>query len=177
MSRDRHAARPYARAGTGDRSIEMGARAAARARVIKYEGAARSRGRPGQGRTPLDLGVANIDPDRRPIFLRNRHMRTLILTAAAVALGACQPAAEPQPVDAQMAPDASATAPMDAAPMVAPEPIPAPPTTPAPAATPRPSTSRPARPAPAPAPTPPPADPMAGHDMSKMDGMTMPPKQ
>ena len=47
-----------------------------------------------------------------------------------------------------------------------------------PAAPPKASAPRPApRPAPAPEPTPPPADPMAGHDMSKMDGMTMPPKQ
>ena len=111
-------------------------------------------------------------------------MRVSILAAAAaVTLGACQPAAEPQPVEAQTVPDASATTPMDAAPAVTPEPTPQPQAT-APATTPRASTARapaprPARPAPAPAPapTPPPADPMAGHDMSKMDGMTMPPKQ
>ena len=108
-------------------------------------------------------------------------MRLSILAAAAAfTLGACQPAAEPQPVEAQPAPDASAATPMDAAPVVAPEPTPQPQAAAAaPAAAPR--TSRPqapaARPAPAPAPTPPPADPMAGHDMSKMDGMTMPPKQ
>jgi hypothetical protein len=106
-------------------------------------------------------------------------MRILILTAAAaVTLGACQPAAEPQPVEAETVPDASAsTAPLDAAPAVTPEPTSAPPA----ATPPRASTTRPARPAPAPAPapapTPPPADPMAGHDMSKMDGMTMPSNQ
>lgn len=105
---------------------------------------------------------------------------SILAAAAALTLGACQPAAEPQPVEAQTAPDASAAAPMDAAPVVAPEPTPQPQAAAAaPAAAPR--TSRPqapaARPAPAPAPTPPPADPMAGHDMSKMDGMTMPPKQ
>ena len=93
-------------------------------------------------------------------------MRVPILAAAAaITLGACQPAADPQPVEAQTAPGASATTPMEAAP--------------APAPSPRASTPRPTRPAPAPAPapTPPPADPMAGHDMSKMDGMTMPPNQ
>ena len=108
-------------------------------------------------------------------------MRVSILAAAAaITLGACQPAAEPQPVDAQTAPDASATTPMDAAPVATPEPTPPPQAaSPAPAATPRAPAPRPARPAPAPAPTPPPppAAPMAGHDMSKMDGMTMPPKQ
>ncbi|GAD58495.1 hypothetical protein IWC96_15595 [Brevundimonas sp. BAL450] len=105
-------------------------------------------------------------------------MRTLILTAAAaVTLGACQQAAEPQPVDAQTAPDASATTPMDAAPVVTPEPTPQPQTAESAPATPRAPAPRPARPAPAPVPTPPPADPMAGHDMSKMDDMTMPPNQ
>lgn len=105
---------------------------------------------------------------------------SILAAAAAVTLGACQPAAEPQPVEAQTAPDASAATPMDAAPVVAPEPTPQPQAAaPAPAAAPRASTPQApaARPAPAPAPTPPPADPMAGHDMSKMDGMTMPPKQ
>ncbi|MDP1912840.1 hypothetical protein [Brevundimonas sp.] len=109
---------------------------------------------------------------------------SILAAAAAVTLGACQPAAEPQPVDAQTAPDALATTPMEPAPVAPPEPTPQPQAAaPAPATTPRPSTPRasaprPARPAPAPAPTPPPpADPMAGHDMSKMDGMTMPPKQ
>lgn len=105
---------------------------------------------------------------------------SIFAAAAAVTLGACQPAAEPQPVEAQTAPDASAATPMDAAPVVAPEPTPQPQAAaPAPAAAPRASTPQApaARPAPAPAPTPPPADPMAGHDMSKMDGMTMPPKQ
>jgi hypothetical protein len=108
-------------------------------------------------------------------------MRILVLSAiAAVGLSACQPAAEPQPVDAQAVPDASTAGPIEAAPAVMPEPTPAPPVaTPAPAPTPRAAVPRPARPtpAPAPAPTPPPADPMAGHDMSRMDGMTMPPKQ
>lgn len=110
-------------------------------------------------------------------------MRVSILAAAAaITLGACQPAAEPQPVEAQTAPDASATTPVDAAPVAPPEPTPQPQAAaPAPAAPPRASAPRPTRPAPAPAPTPaptpPPADPMAGHDMSKMDGMTMPPKQ
>jgi hypothetical protein len=113
---------------------------------------------------------------------------SIFAAAAAVTLGACQPAAEPQPVEAQTAPDASAATPMDAAPVVAPEPTPTPPphaAAPAPAGAPRASSPRPARPMPAPAPTPPPVDPMAGHDMSKMDGhdmskmdgMTMPPKQ
>jgi hypothetical protein len=104
-------------------------------------------------------------------------MRVSILAAAAaITLSACQPAAEPQPVDAQTAPDVPAVAPMEPAPVATPEPTPQPQAAaPAPAATPRASTPRPARPAPAP--TPPPADPMAGHDMSKMDGMTMPPKQ
>ncbi len=106
-------------------------------------------------------------------------MRASILAAAAaITLGACQPAAEPQPVDAQTAPGASATTPMEAAPAATPEPT-APPqaSAPAPATPPRASAPRPTRPAPAPtpAPTPPPVDPMAGHDMSKMDGMTMPP--
>ncbi|MEW6538175.1 hypothetical protein ACETK8_01115 [Brevundimonas staleyi] len=108
-------------------------------------------------------------------------MRVPILAAAAaITLGACQPAAEPQPVEAQTAPDASATTPMEAAPVATPEPTAQPQAAaPAPAPSPRASTPRPTRPAPAPAPapTPPPADPMAGHDMSKMDGMTMPPKQ
>ncbi len=103
--------------------------------------------------------------------------------AAAVTLGACQPAAEPQPVDAEPTPDASAMAPMEAVPAATPESTPPQAATPAPAAStpaapPKASAPRPApRPAPAPEPTPPPADPMAGHDMSKMDGMTMPPKQ
>ena len=104
----------------------------------------------------------------------------ILAAAAAVTLGACQPAAEPQPVDAQTAPDAPAASPMEAAPVATPEPTPQPQAAaPAPAATPRASAPRPTRPAPAPtpAPTPPPADPMAGHDMSKMDGMTMPPRQ
>lgn len=105
-------------------------------------------------------------------------MRILVLSAvAAVTLGACQPAAEPQPVDAQTAPDTPATVPMAAAPVVAAEPAPAPtvatPAPRAPVAAPRASAPRPPRPAPAPAPV----DPMAGHDMSNMDGMTMPPKQ
>ncbi|MDI1326525.1 MAG: hypothetical protein PSV23_06970 [Brevundimonas sp.] len=107
-------------------------------------------------------------------------MRLLILAAAAVTLGACQPAAEPQPVEAQAAPDASSTTPMEAAPVAPPEPTPQPQAAaPVPAATPRAPSSRPARPTPAPvpAPAPAPADPMAGHDMSQMDGMTMPPKQ
>lgn len=99
-------------------------------------------------------------------------MRILILAAtSAVILGACQPAAEPQPVEVQAAPEVSATAPLDAAPVVTPEPISPP------AATPQAAAPRPARPAPAPVPDPAPADPMAGHDMSKMDGMTMPPAQ
>ena len=103
-------------------------------------------------------------------------MRILVLSAtAAIALSACQPAAEPQPVDARVVPDASTAASMDAAPAVMPEPTPELPVA-APAPTPRASAPRPARPAPAPAPTPPTADPMAGHDMAKMDGMTMPPK-
>ncbi|MBB3873126.1 hypothetical protein KOAAANKH_00530 [Brevundimonas sp. NIBR10] len=108
-------------------------------------------------------------------------MRVPILAAAAaITLGACQPAADPQPVEAQTAPGASATTPMEAAPVATPEPTPQPQAAaPAPAPSPRASTPRPTRPAPAPAPapTPPPADPMAGHDMSKMDGMTMPPNQ
>lgn len=108
-------------------------------------------------------------------------MRILVLSAlAAVGLSACQPAAEPQPVDARPVPDASTAAPDEIAPAVMPGPTPAPPVaTPAPAPTPRVSVPRPVRPAPAPAPapTPPPADPMAGHDMSKMDGMTTPPTQ
>jgi hypothetical protein len=112
-------------------------------------------------------------------------MRILVLSAfAAVGLSACQPAAEPQPVDARAVPDASTAAPIEAAPAVMPEPTPAPPVaTPAPAPTPRAAAPRPARPTPGapppptPAPPGPPADPMAGHDMSKMDGMTMPPKQ
>ncbi|WP_339913088.1 hypothetical protein [uncultured Brevundimonas sp.] len=108
-------------------------------------------------------------------------MRILVLSAiAAVGLSACQPAAEPQPVDAQAAPAASTVAPVDAAPSAMPEPIPAPPTAVSgPTAVPKTSATRPARPAPAPAPAPtsPPVDPMAGHDMSKMDGMTMPPSQ
>lgn len=97
-------------------------------------------------------------------------MRVLILAAvSAVTLGACQPAAEPQPVEAQAVPDASSMTTMEAAPAAPPEPTPQPQAAaPVPAATPR---------APAPAPAPAPADPMAGHDMSKMDGMTMPPKQ
>ena len=33
----------------------------------------------------------------------------ILAAAAAVTLGACQPAAEPQPVDAEPTPDASAT--------------------------------------------------------------------
>ncbi len=105
-------------------------------------------------------------------------MRILMLAAAAaVTLSACQPAAEPRPVEAEAAPDAPATDPVEAAPVVTPEPAPATPAVaPAPARTAAPRPARPA-PAPAPAPTPPPADPMAGHDMSKMDGMTMPPKQ
>jgi hypothetical protein len=97
-----------------------------------------------------------------------------------VVLSACQPAAEPQPVDARMAPDASAATPMDAVPAVIPEPTPAAPVaTPARAPTPRASAPQPARPTPvaAPEPAPPPADPMAGHDMSKMDGMSMPSHQ
>lgn len=103
---------------------------------------------------------------------------TILVAAAAVTLSACQPAAEPQPVEAQTAPDAPATTPTDAAPVVAPEPPPQPQAAAeAPAPTPRAPATRPARPAPAPAPAPPPADPMAGHDMSNMDGMTMPPKQ
>lgn len=86
-------------------------------------------------------------------------MRVPILAAAAaITLGACQPAADPQPVEAQTAPGASATTPMEAAPVATPEPTPQPQ-------------------AAASAPAPPPADPMAGHDMSKMDGMTMPPNQ
>lgn len=40
-------------------------------------------------------------------------MRVSILAAAAaITLGACQPAAEPQPVEAQTTPDASATTPV-----------------------------------------------------------------
>jgi hypothetical protein len=107
----------------------------------------------------------------------------ILAAAAAVTLGACQPAAEPQPVDAEPTPDASAMAPMEAVPAATPESTPPQTATPAPAAStpaapPKASAPRPApRPAPAPEPTPPPADPMAGHDMSKMDGMTMPPKQ
>ena len=107
----------------------------------------------------------------------------ILAAAAAVTLGACQPAAEPQPVDAEPTPDASAMAPMEAVPAATPaarppwaaSPAPAPSSAavPAEASAPRPAP----RPAPAPEPTPPPADPMAGHDMSKMDGMTMPPKQ
>lgn len=121
-----------------------------------------------------------IRADVRPCFvsLRSSSMKILLLSAAAaLALGACQRAAEPQPtpveqptppvaaappVPQEMAPAAPAAAPM--------APAPAPPSR---AATPR--STRPA--APQPAPTPPPADPMAGHDMSNMDGMTMPPKQ
>ena len=88
-------------------------------------------------------------------------MRILVLSAlAAVGLSACQPAAGPKPVDAQPAPDASAAAQVETAPAAMLEPTPVPPVA-----------------TPAPAPTPPPADPMAGHDMSRMDGMTMPPKQ
>ena len=106
-------------------------------------------------------------------------MRILVLSAlAAVGLAACQPAAEPKPVDAQTAPDAPAAAPVETAPAAMPEPAPMPPVaTPGPTPSPRVSAPRPARPVPTPAPTPPPADPMAGHDMSKMDGMTMPPQQ
>ena len=109
-------------------------------------------------------------------------MRISILAAAAVTLGACQPAAEPQPVEARTAPDASATSAMEASPVVTPEPPPQrQAAAPTPAAPPRVSSPGPTRPAPAPTPAPtpppPPADPMAGHDMSKMDGMTMPPKQ
>lgn len=102
-------------------------------------------------------------------------MRIRILAAAtAVTLAACQPAAEPQPVEVQAVPDASSTAPMDAAPAAPPEPTPQPQAA-APAAAPRAPASRTPRPAPTPVPAP--ADPMAGHDMSKMDGMTMPPDQ
>lgn len=97
-------------------------------------------------------------------------MRMLILAAtSAVILGACQPAAEPQPVEAQAAPEVTAVAPVDAGPAIAQEPASPPARTP--------SAAGPARPAPAPAPAPEPADPMADHDMSQMDGMTMPPKQ
>ncbi len=106
----------------------------------------------------------------------------ILAAAAAVTLGACQPAAEPQPVDAEPTPDASAMAPMEAVPAATPSrrrrrpPRPPLPHQPRPRL---PRHRRPPgpRPAPAPEPTPPPADPMAGHDMSKMDGMTMPPKQ
>ena len=108
-------------------------------------------------------------------------MRVPILAAAAaITLGACQPAADPQPVEAQTVPGASATTPMEAAPVATPEPTPQPQAAAsAPAPSPRASTPRPTRPAPAPAPapTPPPADPRAGHDMSKIDGMTMTPNQ
>lgn len=102
----------------------------------------------------------------------------ILAAAAAVTLGACQPAAEPQPVETPTAPDTTAKAPTDAAPAVTPEPTQEPQVAaPAPASPPRASAPRPTRPTPTPAPTPPPADPMAGHDMSKMGGMTMPPKQ
>ncbi|MCG2662195.1 hypothetical protein [Brevundimonas sp.] len=50
-------------------------------------------------------------------------MRVPILAAAAaITLGACQPAADPQPVEAQTAPGASATTPMEAAPVATPDP-------------------------------------------------------
>ena len=45
----------------------------------------------------------------------------ILAAAAAVTLGACQPAAEPQPVDAEPTPDASAMAPMEAVPAATPE--------------------------------------------------------
>lgn len=105
-------------------------------------------------------------------------MKFLLLSAAAaLALGACQRAAEPQPTPAEQP-----TAPVTTAPPVAQEMAPAAPaatsTAPAQATESRAATPRPTRPtAPQPAPAPPPADPMAGHDMSNMDGMTMPPKQ
>ncbi|MCK6105443.1 hypothetical protein [Brevundimonas sp. EYE_349] len=101
-------------------------------------------------------------------------MKFLLLSAAAaLALGACQRAAEPQPTPAEQP-----TAPVTAAPPVPQEMAPAAPPAPTQAPASRAATPRPTRPAAAqPAPTPPPADPMAGHDMSNMDGMTMPPKQ
>ncbi len=85
-------------------------------------------------------------------------MRILVLSAlAAVGLSACQPAAEPKPVDAQPAPDASAAAQVETAPAAMLEPTPVPPVaTPAPPPSPRVSAPRPARPVPTPAPTPPP---------------------
>lgn len=45
----------------------------------------------------------------------------ILAAAAAVTLGACQPAAEPQPVDAEPTPDASAMAPMEAVPAATPD--------------------------------------------------------
>ncbi|CAN5367513.1 hypothetical protein BH10PSE2_BH10PSE2_03840 [soil metagenome] len=105
-------------------------------------------------------------------------MKFLLLSAAAaLALGACQRSAEPQPTPAEQP-----TAPVTAAPPVPQEMAPAAPAAAPPAPTQAPAsraaTPRPTRPAAAqPAPTPPSADPMAGHDMSNMDGMTMPPKQ
>ena len=72
-------------------------------------------------------------------------MRVPILAAAAaITLGACQPAADPQPVEAQTAPGASATTPMEAAPVATPEPTPQP---------------QAAAPAPAPSPLDAPTDP------------------
>ena len=64
----------------------------------------------------------------------------ILAAAAAVTLGACQPAAEPQPVDAEPTPDASAMAPMEAVPAATPE------STPPQAATPAPAASTPAAP-------------------------------
>ncbi len=108
-------------------------------------------------------------------------MRYLILAAAAaITLGACQPAAEPEPVDAQAVPDDAMTMPMTPPPADTPEPVAEPQgAEPAAAAAPKASTPRPApaAPAPTPAPAPPPADPMADHDMSQMGGMTMPPNE
>ncbi len=105
-------------------------------------------------------------------------MKSLLLSAAAaLALGACQRAAEPQPTPAEQP-----TVPVTTAPPVAQEMAPAArasmPTAPTKAPESRAATPRPTRPAATqPVPTPSPADPMAGHDMSNMDGMTMPPKQ
>ena len=87
-------------------------------------------------------------------------MRILVLSAATITLGACQPAAEPQPVDAQVAAEEPAAAPVAGTQTVTQDPALAGPV----------AVATPPRASPS-------ADPMAGHDMSKMDGMTMPPSQ